>query len=43
MFITGHSVICKVVEGIKDIKREKFSETENSIIAKDDEKQIIQK
>lgn len=43
MFITGHSVICKVVEGIKDNKKEKFSETENSTIVNDDEKQIIQK
>lgn len=41
MFITGHSVICKVVEGIKDNKKEKFSETENSTIVNDDEKLII--
>lgn len=43
MFITGHSVICKVVEGLKDNKEEKFSDTENSTIVNDDEKQIIQK
>lgn len=42
MFITGHSVICKVVEGLKENKEEKSSVTDNSIIAKDDEKQIIQ-
>ena len=43
MFITGHSVICKVVEGLKDNKEEKFSYTENSTIVNDDEKLIIQK
>lgn len=43
MFITGHSVICKVVEGLKYNKEEKFSDTENSTIVNDDEKLIIQK
>ena len=32
MFITGHSVICKVVEGFKDKKDEKDLVTNNSII-----------